>query len=720
MNNSISARAGVFVLVVEPAASIRMVLMDVLRSLGFNSVQGVPTCKDALKMLEVEPINWLIMPLMASEPVNALQIIKLVTTEPNLRSVITSLLIDPSTEEYCLASAFELGLFSWHRKSYVKENLQQDFEALMAQLALHGDNMTLTSAEYLRRFLTERRMYKSRIALEENLMTLYPGSAKVLINMAEAEIFIGGEARAAGLLNQAEIVDKRIKPYCDQLREKYLKNLPAGTQIASENVLGVRKVLLIDPDTDVLFAFKEMLGQLGVKSIEAFEDGKRAADWLAAEAQEPDLIIMEWRLPGLSGPVLAQRIRQSEFFQVPIIVASSLVKKEEKPLLREMGVDEVLEKPFDQAAFNQVVIWALQQNKAPTEQKSLERKIRRLLNAGKQGEAERLIAQYLSDDRVREGSKKEIKAEHAFATGDDRAVCELGIEALRLGGDTLALLNLVGKALLRLQQYARALQCFEKANAICSINVERLLSVAEVNLHLDRPSDASKALDAAATIDRSNPALGELKCKLDLEAGDLDAAVKGIDGLESVPRVAAYINNRAIALARSGRFEDGIALYQRAIQCLSGKWNDLGASVSYNLGLAYARYGEYDDALKTLQTICTDPAVPVFKKALSLMRKIKASLKDGTVLFSDQGAGTGLGEENFAHVVSGKSKTQDTRQNLEELMTKITASRGDLCCYLIFHSLEEMDPKAQVLFEKMPRFALRKAVEKIQGPAGPA
>jgi CheY-like chemotaxis protein len=700
---SLIDKSNALVLVVEPAASIRMMIMEVIRGLGYERVQGVGCAKDALSLLEIEDVQWLIMPLMANDSLNALQMIKLITIEPKLRGCATTLLLDPNQEEYCLPLAFELGLLSWHPRSYVKDNLQVDFEELLKIINSNDNNLTLTAAEYLRRFLSEKRLYRSRIALEQNLLAMYPGTATILIKMAEAELLTGNGTRASGLLRQAEVIDPKLSPVCQHLRDKHSKNLPTTMTERQENILGVKKVVIIDPDTDVLHATTEMLNKLGVTTIETFEDGQKAFEWFSA-SQEPDLIIMEWRIPGLSGPLLVQRLRQADFIQVPIIVMSSLIKREEKPLLAEMGVDEVLEKPFDQPSFFSIVIWAIQQNKMPTEQKSLERKIRRLMNANRRGEAERLLAQFLADPRMGEGAKKSIQAEFAYDLGDLSATCDLGAEALRTGGDSLAMLNLVGKALLKLGQYEKALRCLEKANAMCSLNIERILNIAEINLQLDRIPEARKAVNQAAALDADNPQLAETTVKIDLESGDVEGAAKGIAGLESVPRIASYINNRAVALSRSGRFEDAIALYRRAIQCLQGR-NEL-AAVIYNLGLAYARYGEYEQAISTLENLNGDTSILLFKKAKALLKKVKLCIKGGTQLFADEEKESELPEADQ------ESPTSTSRQHMEELVSHITAKRGDIGCFLVFHSIDEIDPKANDLIQEMPKFAKRKPISR--------
>lgn len=686
------------VVVVEPTASIRMMIMEILRGLGFIQVKGVNTGKEAISLLETEDIHWLIMPLSAHEPINGIHVLKLINSEPSLRRTLVTLLLDSETEEYVIPLAFELGLYSWLNKSYVKENLQNDFEELLKISASYNECSTLTSAEYLRKFLTEKKMFASRIALEKNLLAAYPGSAKVLLHLGEVELLLGNMDRAVGLFNQAEMIDERLAPICKIYRSKHSKGEITSGSTRHENVLGLKNAIIIDPDTDVLYALSEILEKLGVKSIQTFEDGQSAFDWVKAMEKEPDLIVMEWRIGILSGPVLVQRIREMGYVQVPIIVASSLIKREEKPLLIEMDVDEILEKPFDSPSFLKVVVCAIQQNKTPTEFKFQNRRFRRLLEAKKVGEAERLLAQIIADPRISDNSKVAVKAEFSFAQGDFQTTCLLAVESLRLGGENLLMLNLLGKAFLKLNQFEKALKCFDKANTLCSINLERLLSIAEINLTLNKPERAIKALEAAEGIDPGHAGIAETYLKIHLESGNLSAASKDLEKIESVPKIASYINNRAIALSRSGRYEDSIALYKHAISCLKDEWTDLAAAVTYNLALAYARYGDYEKAILNLATLDGHRNHEFQKKALSLRKKVQTTEKNGKRLFEE------VANDLTFELPAEPSQPAPSLAYWDDLLSKIELKRCDLACYLLFIAVDEHESKALDLLTNLPRF----------------
>src|SRR5436305_1221634 len=118
------------VLVVEPAATVRQMLCDVVRDLGFSQTMSASSLRDALDILEVEPADWLITPLLSQGPVNALQVLRLVTENPKLKRLKISLIVEES-ELPVLPLAFQYGLLSWHQKTYSRESLRQNFEKLL-------------------------------------------------------------------------------------------------------------------------------------------------------------------------------------------------------------------------------------------------------------------------------------------------------------------------------------------------------------------------------------------------------------------------------------------------------------------------------------------------------------------------------------------------------------------------------------------------------------
>ena len=66
-----------------------------------------------------------------------------------------------------------------------------------------------------------------------------------------------------------------------------------------------------------------------------------------------------------------------------------------------------------------------------------------------------------------------------------------------------------------------------------------------------------------------------------------------------------------------------------------------------------------------------------------------------------------------------KDSTKDevklaTDADYRRMLATVDTKRGDLCCFLIFHSPGEGDARAPVLLAKPPRFQKRVAIERAE------
>ncbi|RYZ58029.1 MAG: response regulator, partial [Proteobacteria bacterium] len=466
------------IVVVEAVPARRMLLADIMRGFGFPAVATVNKPGDLLSHLKASPVDWIIMPLSSEHTVNGMHILKLITTYPSLHKVRVSMLFTME-ERIHIPLAFELGLLSCHLTPYNRESMTRSFEQLFERFASNTLDMTLVSAEYLRQALIELRMSKLRLNLESSLSEVYTADTKILMNLAKAQAATGMHEDAISTLNHAELISKSSKVEIDQLRRDFvaksqemnanpieadhLPSIDGGPQIDIDmtavrpqlpkiNLLGLKSVVIIDPDTKTQYLAETLLKDAGITNIAIYSDGTEA--WEAMKDQpEPDLILMEWVISGIAGPLLLQRFRQRGFLYVPIVVASSHVKADDMSLVAEMGVSAVIDKPLDQRTFFKSIVTVLQQTRRPHEQVSLEQKIRSLLDSGNHAEAERLWLPYRSDARIPPSAQWQLQAEFAYSYGRYEEACEQASNALQEFPNSLALLNLLGKCLLKLGRY---------------------------------------------------------------------------------------------------------------------------------------------------------------------------------------------------------------------------------------------------------------------------
>lgn len=104
----------------------------------------------------------------------------------------------------------------------------------------------------------------------------------------------------------------------------------------------MQTILVIDDDESLRDTIGVMLEQDGFRAVQA-ADGRDGFD--RAMTLKPDLILVDLRLPGMSGTEICKQLRASSV-KTPIIVLSALGDEVDKVLLLEIGADDYVVKPF--------------------------------------------------------------------------------------------------------------------------------------------------------------------------------------------------------------------------------------------------------------------------------------------------------------------------------------------------------------------------------------
>lgn len=698
------------VIVVDPSGPVRQMMSDVVRTgLGFETVEGRPNVQELLQYLEVDKADWVILSLMADQLVNALHLLKLCTETPELKGVRVSLFLEDD-ERYVVPTAFELGALSFHHKPFTKETLGEELKTLMARLEADGFKEPLTAAHYLRQHLKSSKAHAPQVELEQKLLEVYPGNPQLLMHLAEPQFLSGKKDQAKKTLAQLKLLDAHLADKVDDLAKSLFgEPIPADAATGGLNVLGVDTAVVVDSDDAVGRGVEEILKKLGVQTVHRFSDGESA--WAHLEKNpEPGLMVLEWRIPKLSGPLLIQRVRQHNFLTCPIVVLSSLLKPDDMPLVREIGVASIVQKPLNKDLFVPALIFTMQQERLPTEHQAVERKIRALLKANKKDEAEPLRAQILADEHVPQAKKRLIEAEFAFAQGNYPLARDAGVESLKLAGDSIFVLNLLGKTFMRLKQHEAALKCFNKAQELAPQSIERLCNIAEANTELGNHTAAEDALSDAKDIDPDNKVVKDAEVRVAIAKGDTDSAKKLMSSMESLDSLVAYMNNKAVAYAKCGHANDAIGIYKKTLQSIPDDRTEPKAIVLYNMALAQIRESELEGALAKLDQVLKIKSTKVAKKAFSLRERLKAAIEKGAEFKLKTSDNTDPKGAPAGQAKEGEAAKLPTEEEQRQLLAAVEARRGDLCCYMIFTAGGAADARATEMLKKMPRFQLRSAI----------
>lgn len=105
-----------------------------------------------------------------------------------------------------------------------------------------------------------------------------------------------------------------------------------------------KTVLLVEDDRDIRDMLVFSLQRAGYAVIET-EDAEQALDKLGGVL--PDIMLVDWMLPGMNGPDLVRRIRRDQLVQnVPVIMLTARGEEADKLQGFDTGIDDYLTKPF--------------------------------------------------------------------------------------------------------------------------------------------------------------------------------------------------------------------------------------------------------------------------------------------------------------------------------------------------------------------------------------
>lgn len=104
------------------------------------------------------------------------------------------------------------------------------------------------------------------------------------------------------------------------------------------------RILIADDEPNQLELLGFNLGQAGFEVIRA-GDGQQALDMV--EDHRPDLVILDWMMPQMSGIDVCRKIRSNrDTKSLPVIILSARGEEDDRTLGLDIGADDYISKPF--------------------------------------------------------------------------------------------------------------------------------------------------------------------------------------------------------------------------------------------------------------------------------------------------------------------------------------------------------------------------------------
>ena len=106
----------------------------------------------------------------------------------------------------------------------------------------------------------------------------------------------------------------------------------------------VPTILIVDHDRRFLDILRRFLVDAGYQVITATDGHAALAEF---QAQRPDVVVLEWQLPGLDRIAVIRRIRETD--ATPILMLAARATIEDRVTALDSGADDYLAKPYNPA-----------------------------------------------------------------------------------------------------------------------------------------------------------------------------------------------------------------------------------------------------------------------------------------------------------------------------------------------------------------------------------
>lgn len=117
-------------------------------------------------------------------------------------------------------------------------------------------------------------------------------------------------------------------------------------------------ILLVEDDPDIREVAQMALETVGGFDVITCESGRQAVR-VAAERM-PDLVLLDWMMPGLDGGQTLAALREREATRdLPVVFMTAKARPEECSRMRDLGALDVIVKPFDPMTLSDTIsdIW---------------------------------------------------------------------------------------------------------------------------------------------------------------------------------------------------------------------------------------------------------------------------------------------------------------------------------------------------------------------------
>jgi two-component system alkaline phosphatase synthesis response regulator PhoP len=108
------------------------------------------------------------------------------------------------------------------------------------------------------------------------------------------------------------------------------------------------KILIVDDEPNIRTLLRQAFEDFEARGVEMLETGEGGEAWRLIQTEQPDLIILDIMMPGLSGFEICERVKSDpELSKTHVIILTAKGQKADRQRSFEVGANEFILKPFD-------------------------------------------------------------------------------------------------------------------------------------------------------------------------------------------------------------------------------------------------------------------------------------------------------------------------------------------------------------------------------------
>ena len=107
----------------------------------------------------------------------------------------------------------------------------------------------------------------------------------------------------------------------------------------------LRRICCVEDDNDIRRIMRLSLEKIGRMTVDLVADPALAIDSMIAF--RPDLVMLDWMMPGMDGPTLFRKMKQdAQLGALPVVFITAKAAQRDTDELLALGAAGVLSKPF--------------------------------------------------------------------------------------------------------------------------------------------------------------------------------------------------------------------------------------------------------------------------------------------------------------------------------------------------------------------------------------